>query len=218
LTWFLKNIDFSIDTYENYKRVYERREELKLASVQTLDEAYKFIRDANREKRASKAKTVAKVTTIESDNQAELKRQATAALLALRIPNAREWVAEATGGTIEEITKDALRLREDVRDPSKIHVLLDHPTAQVSNSNEELPVTVPVFEAPKELPVFALPDENAPLRELDSLVGLAYELMKKEGIARFAMIHDDDRETVIVAEKKPVGRPKKVTNTNLRFQ
>ena len=74
LTWFTKNIHFSIDTYENYKRLYERREELKLANVQTLDEAYKLIRYANRDKKASKAKTVAKATTIESDNQAELKR------------------------------------------------------------------------------------------------------------------------------------------------
>jgi hypothetical protein len=45
--------------------------------------------------------------------------------------------------------------------------------------------------------------------ELDGLVRLAYELMKKEGIAKFATIHDNDCQTVIVAEKKPVGRPRK---------
>jgi hypothetical protein len=71
LNWFMKNIHFSIDTYENYKRLYEQREELKLANIQTLDEAYKLTRYANRKKRASKAKTVARATNVESENQAE---------------------------------------------------------------------------------------------------------------------------------------------------
>jgi hypothetical protein len=156
LTWFMKNIHFSIDTYENYKRVYERREELKLANVQTLGEAYKLIRDANREKRASKTKTVAKAATVKSDNQAELKRQAASGLFALKVPNAKEWANEASGSTVEELIKNALRLRDGTRDSAKNRPLLDNSLVQVT-----------------EVP-FALPDENAPLRELNSLLGIPF--------------------------------------------
>jgi hypothetical protein len=162
--------------------VYERRGDLKLANVQTLGEAYKLIRDANREKRASKAKTVAKATTVESDNQAELKRQATSALSALKVPNAKEWANEASGSTVEELIKNALRLREGTRDSAKNRPLLDNSLVQVT-------------EAP-----FALPDENAPLRELDSLLGVAFELMKREGIRKMVKINDDDSEVIITAK------------------
>ena len=182
LSWFMENIHFSIDTYENYKRVYERREELKLANVQTLDEAYNLIRYANRKKKASRAKTVAKAASVESDHQAELKRQATSALSALKVPNAEEWANKASGSTVEELIKNALRLREGTRDSAKNRPLLDNSFVQVT-------------EAP-----FALPDENAPLRELDGLLGLAFELMKREGIGKMVKINDDDSEVIIIAK------------------
>jgi hypothetical protein len=79
---------------------------------------------------------------------------------------------------VEELTKNALRLREGTRDSAKHRPLLDNSLVQVT-------------EAP-----FALPDENAPLRELDSLLGVAFELMKREGIGKMVKINDDDSEVI----------------------
>lgn len=56
IPWFIKNITFSLDTYDNYRRVYERQEELRLANIHKLKDAYTLIRNASRQKKEPKAK------------------------------------------------------------------------------------------------------------------------------------------------------------------
>jgi hypothetical protein len=52
--WFDKNIKFSRDTAERYRKVYERRNEIKNRNVRNLSDAYRLIRDANKMSKATK--------------------------------------------------------------------------------------------------------------------------------------------------------------------
>jgi hypothetical protein len=58
LPWLNENILFSPDTAERYRLIFERRDELKIHEVKTLNDAYRLIRNSNKfEKNLDKPKT-----------------------------------------------------------------------------------------------------------------------------------------------------------------
>jgi hypothetical protein len=220
ITWFRSNIHFSLDTYDDYRRVYENRQAVRLANVESIRDALKLITEATRKKKEPKAKQSTTLvttapsiaTTVEPDDKAPLRTEAVAALKSLNVPHASDWVAEATGDTTEEIIKDALRLREGVRDPSKSRLILDEPVTLVTEIKPE-----PAPKLPEPPDVLHDDDQHAPLWELDKLLGQAHEIMKREGITKFGRTQDDDTETLISLPpaKKSPGRPKKAVQGNL---
>jgi hypothetical protein len=110
---------------------------------------------------------------------------------ALKISKAREWVAEATGNTVAELIKNTLRLREGTRDPSKNRVLIDNTLVEITEVKMEL------------LAPFARPDENAQLRELDGLLGFAYQATEMRAAANFLVANYGRQKIITMPRSVP---------------
>jgi hypothetical protein len=61
LPWLDTHIRFSRGTAENYRRVYERQDQIKFINVRNLTDAYRLIRDASKSSKATKDASKVKI-------------------------------------------------------------------------------------------------------------------------------------------------------------